>query len=105
MPTTTPETDGRVLIPGPEARYKYLGGIGWTKYCGLINDGELERVFIGRRSFVTAESLHAYIERLRNANRPPTDEKTSAAPIEAPEKTYVERLHSTSRPSGPEAND
>ena len=61
----TPETDGRLLIPVADARYQ-LGGIGWTKYCQLCNEGELERVNIGRRSFVTAESLRAYVQRLRD---------------------------------------
>ena len=45
-----------------------LGDIGNTKYCELINNQELERVNIGRRSFVTAESLRAYVERLRSDN-------------------------------------
>jgi hypothetical protein len=65
MNTAAP-TDERLLIPGPEARYK-LGGIGWTKFCELMKSGELERVTIGRRSFVTAASLYAYVERLRGA--------------------------------------
>jgi hypothetical protein len=66
MNTTAPAplADDRLLIPGPEARHK-LGDIGWTKFCELMNAGELERVNIGRRSFVTAASLHAYVERLR----------------------------------------
>jgi hypothetical protein len=57
-------TTPRLLVPGPEARHQ-LGGIGNTKYCELINQGHLQRVNIGRRSFVTAESLHAYVERLK----------------------------------------
>ena len=64
--TTAPETDDRLLIPRPDAK-RILGGIGDTTYCQLINDGELVRVNIGRRSFVTAESLRAYVERLRSA--------------------------------------
>jgi hypothetical protein len=59
-----PAADDRLLIPGPNAR-RMLGGIGWTKFCELMNEGEIERVNIGRRSFVTAESLRAYVERLR----------------------------------------
>jgi hypothetical protein len=46
-----------------------LGGIGRTKLWELCNDGELERVGVGRRTFVTAKSLHAYVERLRNADQ------------------------------------
>ena len=63
--TITPDVDGRLLLPVGEVRHK-LGGIGWTKYCELCNSGALERVNIGRRSFVTAESLHAYVQRLRD---------------------------------------
>lgn len=59
---TAPLTDDRLIIPGPEARRK-LGDIGWTKFCELMKTGELERVNIGRRSFVTVASLHAYVAR------------------------------------------
>jgi hypothetical protein len=69
MNTTAP-IDDRLLIPGAEARHK-LGGIGWTKFCELMKEGELERVNIGRRSFVTARSLYAYVERLRGLNAMP----------------------------------
>jgi hypothetical protein len=62
----TIEADDRLLIPNADARHM-LGGIGNTKYCELFNHGELERVYIGRRSFVTAESLRSYVERLRAA--------------------------------------
>ena len=44
-----------------------LGSIGVTKYHELLNEGELEKVKIGRKSLVTAASLHAYVERLRAA--------------------------------------
>ncbi len=66
MMTIAPATDNRLLIPRPDAK-RILGGIGDTTYCQLINEGELERVNIGRRSFVTAASLRAYVERLRSA--------------------------------------
>lgn len=65
--TIASQADDRLLIPGPVARHM-LGDIGNTKYCELINNQELERVNIGRRSFVTAESLRAYVERLRSDN-------------------------------------
>ncbi|WP_066912031.1 hypothetical protein [Mycobacterium interjectum] len=67
--TVSPETDDRLLIPRPDVK-RILGGIGDTTYCQLINDRELERVNIGRRSFVVAESLYAYVERLRSAAHP-----------------------------------
>ncbi|MCV7090030.1 DNA-binding protein [Mycobacterium interjectum] len=56
-------------MPRPDVK-RILGGIGDTTYCQLINDRELERVNIGRRSFVVAESLYAYVERLRSAAHP-----------------------------------
>jgi hypothetical protein len=80
--TTAPETDDRLLIPNADARHQ-LGGIGNTKFCELINNRELERVNIGRRSFVTAASLHAYVERLRNAARPESAEPQTAGPVPA----------------------
>jgi hypothetical protein len=44
-----------------------LGGLGRTKIYKLIDEGELVRVNIGRRSFVTAESIEAYVDRLTQA--------------------------------------
>ena len=58
------DADDRLLYPGGQARH-LLGGIGTTTYHKLINEDQLERVHIGRRSFITAESLHAYVKRLR----------------------------------------
>jgi hypothetical protein len=56
----------QLLIPVPLVQHK-LGGLGLTKTYELFGEGELEVVHIGRRAFVTAESLQAYIERLRSA--------------------------------------
>jgi predicted DNA-binding transcriptional regulator AlpA len=44
-----------------------LGGITPPTVYSLINRGELTRVHIGRRSFVTAESIDAYVERITAA--------------------------------------
>lgn len=57
------------LIPIPEAREKHLGGIGTTTIYRLIKDGELQKVNIGRRSFITADSIEAYIGRLAEASK------------------------------------
>ena len=54
---------GRILVPYNEARHK-LGGLGRTTLYGLIEQGELERVNVGRRGFVTAKSIAAYVDRL-----------------------------------------
>lgn len=61
--TTTMDTDNRLLIDHGEAMRK-LGGIGRTTFYQLINDGEIEQVHIGRRGFITAKSLAAYVDRL-----------------------------------------
>ncbi len=38
--------------------------VGRTTFYELIKSGDLRRVKIGRKSFVTAESVRAYVERL-----------------------------------------
>ena len=55
--------NGRILVPYNEARYA-LGSLGRTTLYELIERGELERVHIGRRGFVTAKSLASYVDRL-----------------------------------------
>lgn len=57
MNTTT-----RLLVPYDESRHR-LGDIGRTKFYELIEQKELTRVSIGRRGFITAESLEAYVQR------------------------------------------
>ena len=53
----------RRLVSIPDARAE-LGGIGHTTIYDLINRRELVKVNIGRRSFITAESLTAYVDSL-----------------------------------------
>ena len=74
--TIASETGNRLLIPRPDAR-RILGGIGETKLWELEKANELEVVRIGRRSFVTTESLYAYVERLRGANDPSAEAEAS----------------------------
>jgi hypothetical protein len=52
------------LVPIPEAREKWLGGIGHTTLYDLIKRRRLVKVNIGRRSFITVESLMAYLDSL-----------------------------------------
>lgn len=61
--TETAEPD-RLLVPIPETAVR-LGGIGRTTVYELINAGELVKVTIGRRAFVTAKSIAAYVDRLQ----------------------------------------
>jgi hypothetical protein len=60
------DTDNRLLVDHSEAMHR-LGGIGRTKFYELINDQEIEQVKIGRRSFITAKSIGAYVDRLSEA--------------------------------------
>jgi hypothetical protein len=53
----------RLLVPYEDVK-NMLGGIGKTTLHGLIGAGELQRVKIGRRAFITSQSLVAYVERL-----------------------------------------
>ncbi len=56
----------RRLVSIPDSRAE-LGGIGHTTLYDLINRGFLVKVNIGRRSFITAESLAAYVDSLSEA--------------------------------------
>ena len=56
----------RRLVPIPEAR-EILGGIGHTTIYDLFSKGELQKVNLGRRSFVVAESIDSYLDRLTAA--------------------------------------
>jgi len=44
-----------------------LGGISRPKVYELINKGEIERVRIGRRSFLTLQGLTEYVNRLKES--------------------------------------
>lgn len=54
----------QLLVPIPGAA-RQLGGVCRTTVYKLINEGELELVKIGRRSFITGKSLTDYVERLK----------------------------------------
>ena len=51
----------RHLVPIEDAQHE-LGGIGRTTLYRLIEDGQLVRAKIGRRAFITGDSIAAYIE-------------------------------------------
>ena len=56
-------SSNQLLLSHNEAMHR-LGDIGRTTFYSLMEARELVQVKIGRRSFVTAESVEAYVERL-----------------------------------------
>lgn len=64
-------TDTRLLVPIPDSMHA-LGGLGRTTIYELCEAGELTRVRIGTRAFITAESIRALIA--RNTETPGTSE-------------------------------
>jgi len=59
-----------LLVPitsGPGGVGAKLGGLGRTKIYDLIDRRELTKVNIGRRAFITAKSIAAYVDRLAEA--------------------------------------
>jgi Helix-turn-helix domain len=60
------ETRVKRLVSIPEARH-LLGDIGHTTVYELIKRGEIVKVNIGRRGFITLESLEDYMGRLSAA--------------------------------------
>ncbi|WP_096905549.1 AlpA family transcriptional regulator [Dietzia sp. WMMA184] len=58
------ETPTRHLATIDEARTA-LGGIGRSTLYKLVQNGELTKVSIGRRGFITIDSIDAYVDRLR----------------------------------------
>ena len=53
----------RLLVPVPDTCAQ-LGGVSRTTVYELVKQGQLVKVNIGRRGFITSESLAAYVERL-----------------------------------------
>ncbi|BBZ74139.1 helix-turn-helix domain-containing protein [Mycobacterium paraseoulense] len=56
----------KLLVSVPDTCAQ-LGGVSRTTVYELVNNGELVKVNIGRRGFITAKSLSAYVERLSEA--------------------------------------
>jgi excisionase family DNA binding protein len=59
-------TDRRLLVSFADSQ-GVLGGVSRTTIYELAKAGELTKVSIGRRGFITAESLAAYVNRLSEA--------------------------------------
>ena len=64
---TRPAVAQRILYPAAECR-ELLGGMGKTFFYELLKQNQLELVKLGRRSYVTAESIDRLIRR-RTASR------------------------------------
>ncbi|GJF17729.1 hypothetical protein NGTWS0302_16950 [Mycolicibacterium cyprinidarum] len=60
------DSEDRLLVPIPQS-CKDLGGIGRTTLYELVKSGHLVKVNIGRRGFITAKSLAAYVDQLSRA--------------------------------------
>jgi hypothetical protein len=56
----------QLLLAIPDA-CRMLGYLGRTKVYDLVGEGELTTVNIGRRGFITAASIEAYVNRLQEA--------------------------------------
>ncbi|KZS80268.1 DNA-binding protein [Mycobacterium persicum] len=57
---------GPLLVPVPAVCTK-LGGVSRTTVYELVKSRKLVKVNIGRRGFITAESLAAYVDKLSEA--------------------------------------
>jgi predicted DNA-binding transcriptional regulator AlpA len=53
----------RLLLPYTDAMAA-LGGISRTTLWELVNEGQLVKVKIGARGFITAKSIAEYVDRL-----------------------------------------
>ena len=72
------------LVPIPDS-CRVLGGIGRTKLYELINAGEIDKVHIGTRAFITRDSLEHFLARI--TGKPGTDKMADGA--EAPAGAVV----------------
>jgi hypothetical protein len=59
-----PDVTDQLLVSFDDTREK-LGGISRTTVYELINSGELVKVNIGTRGFITADSIAGYVQRLQ----------------------------------------
>jgi energy-converting hydrogenase Eha subunit C len=60
------DAGSRRIVSMSEAR-ELLGGIGHTMLYDPINAGQIVKVNVGRRGFVTTESIDAYVDRITAA--------------------------------------
>lgn len=65
----------RLIYPLPEARVK-LGGISHSGLYNLVANGAIRITKIGRRSYITADELDAFVSRISRCN---TEENSDEA--------------------------
>ena len=82
----------QLLVPVTRTCTK-LGGVSRTMVYDLVKRGELVKVNIGRRGFITAKSLQAYVDRLSAAAS-----KTDALPQPDNDAPVLSRLVSNAPP-------
>lgn len=58
------DDDCQLLVPLLDTGTKFLGGVGITTVYRLVAEGELVKVNIGRRAFITRKSIEAYVDRI-----------------------------------------
>ncbi|WP_280467393.1 helix-turn-helix domain-containing protein [Nocardia cyriacigeorgica] len=65
--TTAPSERKDDRLVDKEKAKAYLGGISTVTLYELINAGEIQRINIGRRAFISYRSIQDYIQRLKDA--------------------------------------
>lgn len=68
-PSDSLHTSSEPPLLAVDAARQQLGGLSRRAVYDLLDSGELEGVWIGRRRLVVAESLRTYITRLREESR------------------------------------
>ena len=87
MTTSCKPQDGQPTVSDGECtlcvrvdRAMHLLDIGKTKLYELIAAGELETIYIGRRTLVLRASIEGLVERRRRANKAPPDDADIRSP-------------------------
>lgn len=60
------QDEEQLLISIPDTQFK-LGGVSRATVYRLVSDGQLTKVSIGTRGFITTKSIAAYVNRLAEA--------------------------------------
>lgn len=66
------------LVPISDAGARFLGGLSRSTIYGLVDAGELDRVTVGRRAFVTGASIQRFLDQLIARRQRDGDDSDSA---------------------------